>query len=249
MMQQGMPPAGNPATGGVNSAIQMRPRTDEILSGIWIALPIIAEILGFVVGGALLVIDVGLGFLGMFAGGIIATVVFAVLNYKLIDRMNEHSRREAMLRGAIIQHFRDKANLDPGVGQRISASIATMESIQYEAQMEEKEKSAALWAILPVFIGILILYPLYFLTKFTPEHDRRWQAFTQQAQYAGNEMGMSIVLPSWRTVPERSYFLYLVLTLLTGFFAIYWYYVLIKDLNGHMQNQWQFEDQFAREMR
>jgi hypothetical protein len=247
-MQQGMTMGGS-ASGGVDSAIQMRPRTDEILSGIWIALPIIAVLLGLILGGALMVLDVGVGIAGIFVGSLIAIVVFAVLNYKLIDRMNEHSRREAMLRGAIIQHFRDKANLDPAVGQRVSASIATMESIQYEARMQEKEKSAALWAILPVFISILILYPLYFLTKFTPQHDRRWQAFTQQAQYAGNEMGMSIVLPSWRTVSERSFFLYLVLTLLTGFFAIYWYYVLIKDLNEHMQNQWQFEDQFAREMR
>jgi hypothetical protein len=34
-----------------------------------------------------------------------------------------------------------------------------------------------------------------------------------------------------------------------GLFLIYWYYVLIKDLNEHFRAQWQFEDQIATQMK
>jgi hypothetical protein len=61
---------------------------------------------------------------------------------------------------------------------------------------------------------------------------------------------MTVILPSWKTLPERSFFIYLILTLLTcGLFLIYWYYVLIKDLNDHFGAQWQFEDQIAAQMK
>jgi hypothetical protein len=214
-------------------------RTDEILNpGLYFALIIV----GWIVGVALSMVS--------FVFFWVYSVVIAFVVYKMINRMNLHSQREAALRGTIIQYFRDKASADPSVGQKISAQIATMESIQYDAQNQEREQNAILWAILSVIIPFLFLYPLYFLTKYSSGHDRRWHAFTQQAQYAGQQMGMSIVLPSWRILPDRSFFLYLILTIVTfGLFGIYWFYVLLKDLNEHFPVQWQFEDQFVREMR
>ncbi|MEI6797346.1 MAG: DUF4234 domain-containing protein, partial [Methanomassiliicoccales archaeon] len=66
---------------------------------------------------------------------------------------------------------------------------------------------------------------------------------------AGQQMGVNIMMPSWKTLPERSFVIYLVLTIVTlGLFMFYWVYVIIKDMNEHMKNQWAFEDQLLREM-
>ena len=203
-------------------------RTDEILPP--------AMYFGLIIVGWILAIVLTVAVSGWLFW--IYPLVVAFVVYKLINRM------------AIIQYVREKATSDPAVGQKISAQVATMESIQYDAQNQEREQNAILWTALSFIIPFVFLYPLYFLTKYSSGHDRRWHAFTQQAQYAGQQVGMSIVLPSWRTLPERSFFLYLILTIVTfGLFGIYWFYVLLKDLNEHFPVQWQFEDQFVREMR
>ena len=43
-------------------------------------------------------------------------------------------------------------------------------------------------------------------------------------------------------LPERSFALYLVLTIFTGIFVYYWLYALVKDPNEHFKYQWEFED-------
>lgn len=43
-------------------------------------------------------------------------------------------------------------------------------------------------------------------------------------------------------LPDRSMILYVILTIFTGIFALYWLYVLVKDPNDHFANQWRFED-------
>ena len=228
----------------------MRQQTDEIIPIYWVLIPIVAIVLGMFVAAA------GVAYPDVMAWSwlvsVVSFVLIAILYYKLLTRKNEHSRRESMLRAAIIQDFRDRAAQDPDLAQQIGSQIGTMESIHYEANARETEMNPIVWVILlivPIVNFFAILYIYYVLTLYAPEHDRRWHAFTQQTQYAGNAMGMQMVLPSWRTLPDRSFILYLILTLITiGLFGIYWIYVLIEDMNEHMQVQWQFEDQLLREM-
>ncbi len=52
----------------------------------------------------------------------------------------------------------------------------------------------------------------------------------------------NIMPPMWRPVKERSFLLYIIITIIISLFAIYWAYVLIKDLNEHFKNEWEFED-------
>jgi len=236
--------------GVVREAAQMRGSTDEVLSEMWALIPLISVILIIAVSGvlALTTTDMYL-YTGVTLGiSIVAQVLIVILIYKLFNRNNLHSRREAMFRAAVVDLMRRKA-AEKG-SQSIDSQIQTMESINYESRIYEPERSAALWAILPLIplVGwIFLLIALYYLTSYSPGHDRRWHAFTQQTQYAGSQMGMSLMLPSWRSLPERSFIIYFILTLVTlGFFMIYWYYVLIKDMNEHYKSQWQFEDQFLR---
>lgn len=248
------------AKGQLMEAIRARVQTDEILSVMWILFPILASIAA-VIG---IVIGVLFWFMGWWIGAtivawvgvvlalVIAAVLFALLNYKLIDRQNQHMKREEVMRGALIEYIKSNSQ-EKNLTQLLSSQIATMESIQYDARSRERETSAGLFAILiliPIVGVVFLLYVLYVLTDFPYQHDRRWHAFTQQAQSAASHLGMTVILPSWKTLPERSFFIYLILALLTcGLFLIYWYYVLIKDLNDHFGVQWQFEDQIASQMK
>jgi hypothetical protein len=255
--QQWQTPGGGPRDaspeGMIREAVQMRGNTDEIINEIWAFIPLISVILVAAVAA-------GLAFITMdpylIAGvvvviSIVAMVLIVILIYKLFNRNNLHIRREAMFRAAVVDYIR-KRSTEKGVSEAVMSQIQTMESINYESRVYEPERSAALWAILPIIpiVGwIFMIIALYYLTSYPPGHDRRWHAFTQQAQYAGSQMGMSLILPSWRTLPDRSFFIYFILTIVTiGVFMIYWYYVLIKDMNEHYKSQWQFEDQFLREL-
>jgi len=241
-------------------SIRARVQTDEILSIMWIFLPIIASIaavIGIAIGVMFLVVGwwVGAAFVvwaGVIIALVVATVLFALLNYRLINRQNQHMRREEVLRGTLIEYIKSHSH-EKNLTQLLSSQISTMESIQYDAKSRERETSAVLFAILiviPVVGWIFLLYVLYVLTEFPYQHDRRWHAYTQQAQSAASHLGMTVILPSWKTLPDRSYIIYLVLTLLTGgLFLIYWYYVLIKDMNNHFNAQWQFEDQIAAQLK
>ncbi|MGD0056855.1 MAG: DUF4234 domain-containing protein [Methanomassiliicoccales archaeon] len=255
-----MPMGAIGAKGQLMESIRARVQTDEILSVVWILFPIIASIAA-VIG---IVIGVMLWFMGWWVGAVVvasvgvvvalvvAVVLFALLNYKLINRQNQHMKREEVMRGALIEYIKSNSQ-EKNLSQLLSSQIATMESIQYDARSRERETSPVLFAILiliPVVGLIFLLYVLYVLTDFPYQHDRRWHAFTQQAQSAASHLGMTVILPSWKTLPERSFFIYFVLTLITcGLFLIYWYYVLIKDLNNHFSAQWQFEDQIASQMK
>lgn len=94
------------------------------------------------------------------------------------------------------------------------------------------------------FRPFCVIYVLYFLTKDPPNHDRRQLSFMQQVQSAGSKLGMYLVVPTWKSLPPRSFAIFLILIIFTfGLFAFYWFYVLIKDFNDHFMAQWQFENQ------
>lgn len=152
--------------------------------------------------------------------------------------------RDRILRDGILNHIREESGRSGGL---FAAELATMTSIHSEANAEEEEKSATLWIILSlVTFGIAWLYVLYFLTRDPHRHDSRQQPFMQQVQMALSKLGKTVVVPSWKTIPSRSFFLYFILSILTlGLFEFYWYYVLIKDFNEHFKAQWSFEDQLA----
>ncbi|PJB21109.1 MAG: hypothetical protein CO114_07100 [Euryarchaeota archaeon CG_4_9_14_3_um_filter_38_12] len=89
---------------------------------------------------------------------------------------------------------------------------------------------------------------MYFLTKDPGIHDSRQNSFIRYASSALHKLGIT-VQPSWKTIPQRSAVLYLVLSLFMPFFFIYWFYVVIKDLNNHFRTQWVFEDSLVNALR
>ncbi|OPY34090.1 MAG: hypothetical protein A4E32_00359 [Methanomassiliicoccales archaeon PtaU1.Bin124] len=242
----GYQPGQSGARQQIISSVQMRVQTDEVMPIWWIVLPLVG-VLALVGFAAITIFWSGWGWIGIVVGLLLFLVLYAVLVYKLVTRQNEHIKREIVLRTAIINYVREKAR-EQYKEQMVAGQISTMESINQEASYKEQENNALLFTIMS-FIPILNLYVLYVLTKFPFEHDSRWHTFTQQAQYALSQVGVNIMTPSWKTLPRRSFWLYLIITLIIGVFMIYWLYTLIDDPNDHYQAQWAFEDQLMSQLR
>jgi hypothetical protein len=126
----------------------------------------------------------------------------------------------------------------------ISLLYNNLDRTSREAKFEETEKSAALWAILSFFIPILSLYVFYFLNKDFYRHERRQDIFTDDFARVLGSIGIptNIPRPAY-PIPDRSFVLYLVLTIITaGLFSIYWVYTLLLDPNNHFQYHAILED-------
>ena len=240
------------AKGQIAGAIQNRGITDDIMSGIWALWPIISIILAVIIAGIIIGVLGGLMgltvvLLGSVASLIIAILLCALLNYKLLKRMNEHRMREMALRMAVISYLKEKG-AESQRAQLIANEISALESINQEAMYREKERTPVLWTIISLF-PLLNLIVMYFLAEFPFDHDKRWHAFTQYTQAACQKLGINVMTPSWSTIKERPNILLLILTLLISPVAFIWYYFIIKDLNDHFQAQWQFEDQLMAQLR
>ena len=68
-------------------------------------------------------------------------------------------------------------------------------------------------------------------------HERREDGFWEDASRALNRLGVNFSVPRrTETVPDRSFVLYLILSVITvGLFGIYWVYVMLKDPNEHFK--------------
>ncbi len=238
----------------ISEAIRIRRETDDVMSALWILSPLLGFVGFFVIlfGGFAIGFGAGSrtggltgGLIGLI-GGVIVLIILSLLPwYKLIRRRSEHFRRDKILREGLITYIRGIAS-ERGIEAQMNTEIATMMTVHSESSGEEEEKSAILWIVLSIItFGLVGIYVSYFLTKDPHGHDVRQLAFMQQVQSSFQKLQKTIVFPFWKAMPSRSFFLYLVLTWLTGLFALYWNYALISDFNNHFKAQWQIEDQLV----
>ena len=219
--------------------------SDEIMSPLWILVPLLAVVVGFAAGMLLLFFYPTAGGFLIFLGSILAAALFIYLNYKLIDRMNRHMAREAALRRALIDHLWARGQ-ERGTAAAIQPYISALEGIDQGARIAERPRST-LWslAILIPIVGIVLyFYMLYFLSQFAFEHDDRWHAFAYNVHLASTVNGENVPPPLPRFQQDRSFLLFLIVTIIFSPFVIYWYLKLIEDTNTHFREMWAFEDGF-----
>ena len=238
----------------IKEAIRKRSETDRIMSPLWILAPILAIVIWIVVltfafGGEFLFGDspaTGAFSIALIIGGFIAYIlIIAYPWYLMIKRRTEHFKRDHILMSGIIEYLNQKQSES---NINLTQELATLRSIASEANSEESEKSPLMYTILAIIIPYIgILYVLYFLMKDVYAHHQRISAFMQNTQTASNKLGESIVVPSWKTLPDRSFVLYFLLSCICSPFAFYWMYTIIKDYNDHFKHQWRFEDQLLDE--
>jgi uncharacterized membrane protein len=173
---------------------------------------------------------------------IIGFIVSIILTYKLVKRRNTHFKRQLFL-------FEDAVTAVKTVaakkGVDVEASLSSCERTLREARAEETEKGAVFWAILSAFIFLAQWYVYYFLMKDFYKHERREDGFWEDLSRTLDKIGVTFSVPRRiETTPNRSFILYLILTIITvGLFGIYWLYVLLKDPNEHFKYHVQIEDQ------
>jgi len=218
---------------------------DEIISQLWVLAPLIATMAALVPTIILIFAGSTAGSLIFVAGLILSLALFIYLNYKLINRMNRHIVREAEVRRVMIDRV-VADSLERGTSAAVEPYISALEGIDQHARLTEAPRST-LWSLvmlIPIIGLVLYFYMLYFLSKFAFEHDDRWYAFATNIHLASRINGLVVPPPLPKYPQERSFVLFLLLTVLFNPFVIYWYLKLIDDPNDHFREMWAFEDSF-----
>ena len=234
----------------IRQAIEGRKESDLLIAGYYLYIPFVAVAFA-ILGGALFLVLVP-NIAGVaFAYLVIYSIIFAVcaiLNYKLMHRLNAHFRREALLRAGLLEMLRQDAEAARSV--KVETHIATIESLNQDAFNHEKSRAEMIapMAAIPI-IGIVFgLLSLRSLTGADASHDRRWHVLLNQMQEAYRGLGRDIMLDPGHDVPRRSFAAYAIVSLLLFPFLAYWYHVLIRDVNAHFQAQWAVEDELAKQL-
>jgi hypothetical protein len=174
--------------------------------------------------------------------GLVNFVVSTVLMYMLVNRRNTHFRRQKFLSEDIMAAINSVAKTKD---VEVETSLLPLERSVREANAEETEKSAILWAILSAFVPFVQWYVYYFLMNDFNRHEWREDGFWEDLGRALDKLGVSFSVPR-RTgaMPNRSFVLYLILTIVTvGLFGVYWVYVLLEDPNMHFKYHIEVESQ------
>jgi uncharacterized membrane protein len=232
------------------------------MSGAWALVPLLPIIVGIVATvlflafvlssfgtvprGAPVTNSTAVRLVGAFFGALIiyyisyflVLILVAVMIFKLVSRRNTHFNRQILLQEDLVNMARELAAKR---GVDVSILLNNMDRNVKEARLDETEKNATLYAIVG---GIVWIYAAYFLMKDFFKHERREDLFINDMLRTFNALGVSINFPYRNPpIPDRSFALYFVLTLITGsIFGVYWVYVLVTDPNNHFRQQMLMED-------
>ncbi len=200
---------------------------------------------------------------------------YAALAYLMVDRANRHLEREAAVMnavGKILGKLGGARSLtsDPWGRELILdgraaygtkrnpllwAAVVALPLIgslaeDYAVLNGDFELSGSLQIVsLPIMLVhvVLMFYFLHTVSEDTWRHDRDWMDFARGTKVALARAGATAgALDEGATLPNRPTGLFLVVSFITlGLFLVYWWYVAVKDPNGHYEKQARFEDQLV----
>ncbi len=250
----------------IRKDIRMRKESDKQMSNAWLLVYLLPIIIGIIAAGYTIVylldffsslypftspydysydtISAGLVLPWIILGltTLINFVVAIILTYMLVNRRHTHFKRQKFLSEDTITTINSLAKTKD---IEVEASLSPIERTVREANAEETEKSAILWAVLSAFVPFVQWYVYYFLMKDFYRHERREDGFWEDLGRTMNKLGINFSAPRrTEAMPDRSFVLYLILTIITsGLFGIYWVYVLLQDPNEHFKYHVEAESQ------
>lgn len=231
----------------------MRLESDTIMSSTWLLIyliPVISIVLMVLVAIASPFIGAGV-ILALWSilifVSLLSFIVSIVLTYKLVKRRNTHFQRQIFLFEDILSILKEIMSKKEASAE---AEITTLERTLRETKVEETEKGAVLWAILSAIIFIASWYVYYFLMKDFYKHERREDMFFEDVSRILGKAGITFSVPRRaKPIPNRSFILYLILTIITaGIFGIYWLYILLIDPNEHFKYHIELEDELLKSL-
>ncbi|HVL90671.1 MAG TPA: hypothetical protein VM841_10610 [Actinomycetota bacterium] len=165
--------------------------------------------------------------------------------YRLVQRRAEHARRRLAFSSYLWQVLAERADaadkrdlVQPGL-DNLSRVHAEIESFE-----RRNKREPGLWTILRVVFTVVGAYINHFLNKDFRFLETWEVALAENAEWVMQrlEIGGPIAKPAHRT-PDRSTWLYVLLTVLTaGLFSIWWRSVIMKDGNEHFDAEERSED-------
>ena len=245
--------------------LRTRLESDKQMSGAWAIVPLLPTIVGIAVTAIVFAVifsslaniprtttppNSTITTVGPLVAALFGAIILAYLSYfillilvivlifKLVSRRNNHFNRQILLQEDLVGMAKELAAKK---GVDLSVLLNNMERNVREARLEETEKNATLYAIIG---GLVWIYTAYFLMKDFFKHERREDLFINDMLRTFNALGVPINFPYRNPpIPDRSFALYFVLTLITGgIFGVYWVYVLVTDPNNHFRQQMLMED-------
>jgi hypothetical protein len=163
--------------------------------------------------------------------------------YKLMERRDAHLARVANMVNTSVALLKEKAAAE-GKTEEIAGELAQLDIVQREMFDQSRERGAVLWLILSIVFGITMWIGYYFIMDDLSRHDQlEAQYFTLMSSALARMGAAAQASQAAPNMPERSYPLYLVLSIFTcGIFFFYWEYVLVDDGNRHVEAQVEWED-------
>jgi len=207
--------------------------TDRIIP-IWLPyISIVLTLIAILIGGITIIagdILIGIG-LTIFAiiAGIAGAIIFILVLYKLINRLNKHSERTIMFY-SIIANILDEIRSPNATNFKLRVD---------ELKVTTKERNPLLWIILVLIFPLLLFYVYHFLNKDFYKHSYREYLLLDILDNEFKRANISTVLnpEELYRVPSRNTILFIILTIITlGFFKLYWTYTLVNDPNKHFKS-------------
>jgi uncharacterized membrane protein YidH (DUF202 family) len=163
--------------------------------------------------------------------------------YKLMERRDMHLARIANMVNTSVALLKEKAAAG-GKTELIGQELSQLEMVQRQMYEESRERGAVLWVVLAIVTGIAAFIGYYFIMDDIAKHDQLEAQYFTLMSSALAKLGLSSqASQAAPNIPDRSFALYLVLSLVTcGIFYFYWEYVLVDDGNRHVEAQVQWED-------
>lgn len=210
-------------------------RTDYVMPTILPFVPAILLSIGIVVlvlGVFTAALSGGVRGGGLAFVGLVLVVIAIALNfyvvYRWIKRRNEHFRRS-------LEFFETIAEVSEllNLGRAPLIRSRLNELREVGSRMRDAVANTIL-----IVVPLYIYYVFHFLNKDFHKHSEKERLLLAELVDEIRARVPTFIrrVDEFAAVPERSTFLYLILTILTGLFLLYWVYTLTKDPNKHFES-------------
>ena len=166
--------------------------------------------------------------------GLIPSIGFSYLVFRLVDGQNNHSGREQALLSEAINLSRSRAPRDD---MRIVLPLNSAEQDLILAVSKSRERSGFLWALLtsiPYLGWIFVIVVLALLTEESTSHVRTEQPILEDLDRTLKGLGSPGLSFGAPRLMSRNVGLFVLTSVLTlGFFTLFWTFLLVHEQETH----------------
>ena len=226
----------------------MRAKTERSITDKWLLWGIASYIIWAFLAVAIVTrvfrpavsLDTFVGALGTL--GLITSIGFSYVVFRVIDRQNNHSDREEALLSEAIGLTRSRAPQDD---MRIILPLNSAEQDLLQIVAKSRERSGFLWALLttlPYLGWIFLIVVLALLTEESTGHLRIEQPLLEDLDRTVKGLGSPGLSLSAQRQPPRNAGLFAIVSILTlGVFTLFWTFLLAHDQEAHFSYHAAFE--------